>query len=206
MDLELVEPKSVEKVECLEVTETEAPVLIKLGELMIQKCTEWGGIGLAAPQIGVNKRMFVWQVGEDENGRNFQIVFNPKYFKDGKEVRMLEGCLSYKADHFIVERYKHITAVFYTFYEGKFLKVSKPISGIRAVVFQHETDHVNGTTIAMKGEKLDEEKNKEFIENIRKNEGLPPGARTGEAPAAMGNSGSATYSFEPNLTSAKENK
>ena len=48
--------------------------------------------------------------------------------------------------------------------------------------------------------------NKDFIENILKNEGLPPGARVGEAPAGIGNSGSATYSFEPNLTPPKENE
>src|SRR5271157_2390447 len=125
MELELVESKEVEKIECLEVSEIEAPVLIKLGEIMIQKCASWGGIGLAAPQVGVKKKMFVWQIGEDERGgASFQIVFNPKYFKNGKEIKMLEGCLSYKDDHYLVDRYKYITAVFYTFFEGKLLKVS----------------------------------------------------------------------------------
>ena len=198
MELELVDPKEVEKVECTDVIEAEAPTLIKLGEMMIQKCTEWGGIGLAAPQIGVKKRMFVWQIGEDERGRNFQIVFNPKYYKNGKEARMLEGCLSYKENHYIVNRHKYITAVFYTFYDGKFIKVSKQISGTRAIIFQHETDHVNGITIALKGEKLDEQKNKEFVESFQKSRNISAGAGNGETTSKNGGTtGGAIYGFEP---------
>jgi peptide deformylase len=195
-ELALSSKEDVENVFCEDVTELEAPEMIKLGEKMIEACAKWGGIGLAAPQIGIKKKMFVWTVGEDLNGRNFQIVFNPKYFVIGKKQMMLEGCLSYQTNHYLIERYKRINAYYYTFYNGKFLKIVKPLLGLKAVIFQHECDHINGQTIAMKGEVLDEEKNKAFIDSLKREE-TPP--QTKSEQTRLGG-GSADYSFTPNLT------
>jgi peptide deformylase len=194
-ELVLSPKEDVENVFCEDVTAEEALEMIKLGEKMIEACAKWGGIGLAAPQIGIKKKMFIWTVGEDLNGRNFQIVFNPKYFVIGKKQMMLEGCLSYASDHFLIERYKRINVYYYTFYNGKFMKVVKPLLGLKAVIFQHECDHINGQTIALKGERLDEEKNKSFIDSLK---GDIPSEEKQPAKEGAGTGGSASYSFEPN--------
>ena len=201
--MELTKKELIENIVSIEVTEEEAPALIKLGEEMIPFCVTHGGVGLAAPQIGTFKRMFIWQIKETNASEGYQIVFNPKYYKNGKQVRMLEGCLTYSQDHYFMERWKGITAVFYTFYEGKFYKVSRQINGIRAVIFQHECDHLDGKTIAVVGEKLDDEKNKSFIEDFQKRDalrrGIPeiPNNTTIQPKASIGGAGSATCSFEP---------
>lgn len=195
----LIESKFIENIICSEVITEEAPNLIKIGEEMIKFCVEKGGIGLAAPQIGLLKKMFIWRIGEDKEGQNFQIVFNPKFYKNGKETRMIEGCLSYGENHYIVKRWKNITAVFYTFHNGIFHKISRQLSGIRAVIFQHETWHIEGKTIAMEGEKLDEQKNSDFISTFQKreiNKNITSTKNDNKQEAAV--VGSALYSFEPN--------
>ena len=199
-DLALSPKEDVENVLCEDVTVEEAPEMIKLGEKMIEACAKWGGIGLAAPQVGIKKKMFIWTVGEDLNGRNFQIVFNPKYFVIGKKQMMLEGCLSYANSHFLIERYKRINAYYYSFFGGKFVKIVKPLLGLKAVIFQHECDHVDGQTIAMKGEKLDEEKNKAFIDSLKSD---IPSEKKEIPKEGTGAGGSAIYSFTPNLGDSK---
>jgi peptide deformylase len=164
--MELVKKELVENAVCTEVTEEEAPELIKTGEEMIKFCVSKGGVGLSASQIGINKKMFIWLIRENGSLNDFQIVFNPKYIKDGKEVRMIEGCLTYGEEHFLVNRYKYIRAIYYTFFQGKFKKVTVALSGMRSIVFQHETDHTNGITIAMKGETLSESQNNDFNEKF----------------------------------------
>jgi|WetSurMetagenome_2_1015567.scaffolds.fasta_scaffold47924_3 peptide deformylase len=205
--MNLAEPNFVEKIICTEVTDAEAPELIKLGEQMIQECTKLGGIGLAAPQIGIPKRMFVWRIGQTDDGNDmYQIVFNPKYYKDKKKTRMIEGCLSYKEKHFITERAKAVQAVYYTYAHEKMIKITNHLSGIKAVIFQHETDHVDGITIALNGEELSEQKNKEFVESFQRaqkirNSGsnIQNDDRNGSKESEiMGGGGSAAVEFVPN--------
>lgn len=103
------------------------------------------GIGLAAPQIGISKRMIAVHV-VDENGELFsEGIFNPKIISHSVEETCLEngeGCLS--VDREIpgqVPRYARIT-VKGTTLEGK--EVTLRLKGILSIVFQHEIDHLNG--------------------------------------------------------------
>jgi peptide deformylase len=204
--MELVDRKLVEGAVCEEVKLEDVPELIKLGEQMIKLSVTSGGVGLSASQVGVNKKMFVWQIKEFSTTQSYQIVFNPRFYKDGKQVKMLEGCLTYGDDHYLVDRWKGIRAVFDTFNGEKLVKITEHLTGVKAVIFQHETDHTNGETIATKGEKLSNDKNKEFNETIRRKETIrkgvarhtdvPSGEKSDKDVKSLG--GSASTSFEPN--------
>lgn len=94
------------------------------------------GLGLAAPQIGVNARAFVM--------RSEQIigVFNPRIVDRSTETIVLEeGCLSYPNLFVKIRRPKKIRAR-YTLPDGE--TVTRVFDGMTARVFQHETDHLNG--------------------------------------------------------------
>ncbi|CAM3691816.1 peptide deformylase [Mesobacillus zeae] len=103
------------------------------------------GIGLAAPQINVSKRMIAVHV-HDEKGSLFSYaLFNPKIVSHSVERSYLaagEGCLSVDEPFpGYVPRYARVT-VKGTDLEGKEVKLR--LRGLPAVVFQHEIDHLNG--------------------------------------------------------------
>ncbi|GLB60374.1 peptide deformylase [Cytobacillus sp. NCCP-133] len=102
------------------------------------------GIGLAAPQINVSKRMIAVHV--TDNGELFSYaLFNPKIISHSVQRSYLstgEGCLS--VDESIpgfVPRYAKIT-IKGTDLEGNDVKLR--LKGLSAIVFQHEIDHLNG--------------------------------------------------------------
>ena len=103
------------------------------------------GIGLAANQINVLKRMFALHL-EDENGELLSFVaINPKIVSHSVEKTYLpqgEGCLS--VDRNVpgyVPRYARITVKFFTV-EGEEKKIR--LKGLPAICFQHELDHLTG--------------------------------------------------------------
>ncbi|BFI98818.1 peptide deformylase [Priestia sp. Y58] len=103
------------------------------------------GIGLAAPQINVSKRMIGVHV-TDEKGKLYSYaLFNPKIISHSVEKTYLtggEGCLSVDQDiPGFVPRYARIT-VKGTTLEGEEVKIR--LKGLPAVVFQHEIDHLDG--------------------------------------------------------------
>jgi len=116
--------------------------LRKLIKNMRKKMIETDGVGLSANQVGLNKRMFVAQI-PDENGKpKFYSVINPEITKRSKETKtMNEGCLSVPNVYGPVERSEKITLEGENI-EGKDIKVKA--WGFLARVFQHEVDHLNG--------------------------------------------------------------
>ena len=101
------------------------------------------GVGLAAPQIGVNKQIFVAELlYEGEEDGIFYAAVNPKITNVSKEKEKLEeGCLSLPKLYGEVPRAKKIT-VEYLNEMGK--KKRLKASGLLARIFQHEIDHLNG--------------------------------------------------------------
>ena len=103
------------------------------------------GVGLAAPQIGLNKRIFA-VCAEDENGKLHKYALaNPKIISHSEELIYLpkgEGCLSLKQDiSGIVPRYKRLKIIGYNI-DSELIEIkAKDFIGI---VFQHEIDHLNG--------------------------------------------------------------
>lgn len=101
------------------------------------------GVGLAGPQIGINKQIFVAELiyeGE-ETGIKYSVI-NPKIISQSEEKEILEeGCLSLPKIFGETPRSKKIT-VEYLDEMGKKKKIKA--SGLLARIFQHEIDHLNG--------------------------------------------------------------
>lgn len=95
------------------------------------------GVGIAAPQMGIHKRIIIVDIG---NGP--QAIINPKIVsKSFSKVDSEEGCLSVPGVYGIVERHKKVKVKAYT-QEGK--KITIKTDGFPSIVLQHEIDHLNG--------------------------------------------------------------
>ncbi len=103
------------------------------------------GVGLAAPQIGVSKRVIVVEFGHetDENiPKQLYIVVNPEIVqKSKKKIMGIEGCLSVPGYAGEVNRAQVVTVLGQDA-TGKKIKIRA--DGWLARIFQHEIDHVNG--------------------------------------------------------------
>ncbi len=102
------------------------------------------GIGLAAPQVGVGKRVIVLDVSPvDESAKPLALI-NPEVVeREGKEESE-EGCLSVPDLTVKVQRAQKVVVSGYT-PAWKLIQVEA--NGILAVALQHEIDHLNGTLI-----------------------------------------------------------
>lgn len=105
-------------------------------------------VGIAAPQIGILKKMIVIFAG-DEHGKNHYFpVINPVITYRSKDLCYLpggEGCLS--VDRVVegyIHRSKKIVVEAYAFQNSKLKKVTLRLQGYLAIVFQHEYDHLDG--------------------------------------------------------------
>lgn len=99
------------------------------------------GVGIAAPQVGINRQLIVVQ-RFDKDEKPFEVYFNPQItaFSDSLHLRA-EGCLSIPGMRDMVERpwriqlkYQDLTGVWREEY----------VEGFTARIFQHEIDHLNG--------------------------------------------------------------
>ena len=99
------------------------------------------GIGIAAPQVGINKNVF-WVQRFDKEGEPFEFYINPKIIWRSALLRKgMEGCLSIPDFSSEVLRNYTIKLIYWD-KEGKFHE--EVVEGFTAVVFQHEYDHLNG--------------------------------------------------------------
>ena len=109
------------------------------------------GVGLAAPQIGVNKKMFAILSNDLEGKTWLMAVINPKIIKKSQELIYLpggEGCLSVDRETCgITPRHKRITveAHLYNLQTGVVEFKRFELRDYIAIVFQHEYDHLFGT-------------------------------------------------------------
>ncbi|MGG3891940.1 peptide deformylase [Metabacillus fastidiosus] len=103
------------------------------------------GVGLAAPQINISKRMIAIHIQDEKGIQHSYALFNPKIISHSVEKSYLtagEGCLS--VDRPIpgyVPRYSKIR-VRATTIDGE--EIELRLKGLVAIVFQHEIDHLNG--------------------------------------------------------------
>lgn len=102
------------------------------------------GVGLAAPQVGVLKRIIVIDIEQEEKGKqgNPLYLVNPEIiWNSGDKEICEEGCLSIPGQRAEVERFSSIK-VRYTDYNGKECEMLG--EGFLAVALQHEIDHLDG--------------------------------------------------------------
>ena len=128
------------------IQEDELPLAKEIaGQLYLSLEPHFPAAGLAAPQIGINKAVFIYSF--DRNPEHFEMVINPVLTPVGEEkAEGWEGCFSTmlcKTDLKValVSRYEKIQ-VSYLDAEGK--RVEKVLDGFEAKVFQHEYDHLQG--------------------------------------------------------------
>lgn len=95
------------------------------------------GVGLAAPQIGIGKRIFVIDVGD---GEPFALV-NPVLVKGWREIEDSEGCLSVPGVYMPVKRYEKVK---FSGRNEKDRAVTIEATGLLARALQHELDHLDG--------------------------------------------------------------
>lgn len=128
----------------------------KLGWELTKTCLENDGIGLAAPQIGVFKNVFITVgfVKPDFWGfdGSFHMYINPKLTVEKKwgeiSTSFPEGCLSVPGETYNIHRMRNISIDYYYFDKNKKLKRSmEKLTGYPSRVFQHEFDHLLGTNI-----------------------------------------------------------
>ena len=99
------------------------------------------GIGLAAPQVGIMKRIVVIDIKEKDKSNPITFI-NPKIVKKSKETFVNEeGCLSIPDFFANVERYKEVEVQWLN--ENGDLK-SANYNGLMSICIQHEIDHLNG--------------------------------------------------------------
>ncbi len=110
---------------------------------MIEVMYDEPGIGLAAPQVGENVRLFVIDTewSDEEIGRNPLVVINPEISEREGRITWDEGCLSVPDYNAVVERDAKITLLGLDL-EGK--PIVERAEGLRAVCIQHEVDHLDG--------------------------------------------------------------
>lgn len=119
---------------------------------------EANGVGLAAPQIGVSKRIFVYEIG-DTGPRT---LINPVIEKVEGEWEHEEGCLSVPGMWFHITRAKRVRVRGYDL-DGK--EVSYEGEDMEAKLFQHEVDHLDGKLLL---ERLDAAQRKEAMRELRR--------------------------------------
>ncbi len=124
------------------------------------------GIGLAATQVDVHKRLLVADVSQEKNEP--QVLINPEILeKDGVAVTE-EGCLSVPGYFEEVERAEHIR-VRYLDRDGN--AVEQDAEGLLAVCIQHEIDHLNGRLFV---DYLSEAKRQRIRKKLEKDRRLQP--------------------------------
>ena len=130
--------------------------LVKLADDMVATMYDAPGMGLAAPQVGVEKRLFVYDVGEGAKA-----IVNPVIVEGDGEWAFDEGCLSVPGLSWEIVRPKRIHLVGHDLAGNE---VSIEADEIEARCFQHELDHLDGVLLL---ERLDADTRKAALKTIR---------------------------------------
>lgn len=146
-----------------EITEF-GPSLERLAQDMLETMEDAGGVGLAANQIGVTKRIFVFDCSHFQHGLRGAVI-NPEWEAVGEEMQLgTEGCLSIPGISQPTERFSTVRL---RGYDPQGRPVSMLASGLMARCIQHETDHLDGVLFL---QRLSDELRKESMKTIRQAE------------------------------------
>ncbi|MDA8048031.1 MAG: peptide deformylase [Actinomycetota bacterium] len=140
-----------------EVTDIDAK-LVQLAEDMVHTMHDAHGLGLAAPQVGIQKRLFVYQLPEQEP----VAIINPVIADSRGEWEYEEGCLSIPGLFFPIVRPKEILLTGFDL-DGKELSIEA--DEVEARCFQHELDHLDGRLLLSV---LDKDQKKEAMRELRR--------------------------------------
>jgi peptide deformylase len=130
--------------------------LVRIAEDMIETMYAAPGVGLAATQVGIERRLFVYDVGDGP-----QVIVNPTVNESRGEWEFEEGCLSVPELHWNIVRPKEVHLTGFDL-DGN--EVSIDADEYLARVFQHELDHLDGVLLL---ERLQPEERKQAMKILR---------------------------------------
>jgi peptide deformylase len=132
--------------------------IARLVEGMVETLHAANGVGLAAPQVGVQKRLFVYELRDGEP----VTIINPTIVESRGEWEYQEGCLSIPGLYFPIVRPKEIHL---TGWDLAGHEVSIEADEIEARCFQHELDHLDGRLLL---DVLDKAQRKDALRELRR--------------------------------------
>ncbi|MDD3420315.1 MAG: peptide deformylase [Candidatus Gastranaerophilales bacterium] len=125
------------------------------------------GVGLAAPQIGENLRVFVIDVADEDAPPNPIVFINPKIIKKEGAVNSYEGCLSFPEAYTNVRRYANVKVKAMDS-SGRSFVLEATDGSLLARAIQHEFDHLDGVLF------VDHARNRFETDSVLKEHNLPP--------------------------------
>ena len=134
---------------------------------MLDTMYSQNGVGLAAPQIGENLRVFVIDVSTGNEPLNPMVFINPKIIKKSGACISHEGCLSFPEAYTDVKRYEYVMVKALDTNGRSFVMEAKEGS-LLARAIQHEIDHLDGVLF------IDHSINRFEPEEVLKKYKLPP--------------------------------
>jgi peptide deformylase len=140
-----------------EVTEIDGRLALLVDD-MVETMYAAPGVGLAAPQVGIQKRVFVYDLGDGDGPK---VVVNPTVSESRGEWTYEEGCLSVPGLSWPIVRPKEVHL---TGWDLQGNEVSVEADEFDARVFQHEVDHLDGVLLV---ERLDDDQRKEAMRVLR---------------------------------------
>jgi len=139
--------------------------LVQLTDEMFKVMYEAPGIGLAAPQIGVQRQVFVYDIDEER-----KVILNPQIVESSGEWVYDEGCLSIPGLYVEMVRPKRVLVRGINL-DGN--QVELELTGLLATCMQHEIDHLNGVLMF---DRMTLDQRKEAIKVYRAREDQPKDA------------------------------
>lgn len=140
-----------------EVTDIDGKLVALANDMLTTMYAE-PGIGLAAPQVGVSKRFFVYDLGE---GAGAEALVNPVIAESDGEWLFEEGCLSVPGLHWDIVRPKTIHVTGYDL-DGN--EVSLEADELLSRLIQHELDHLDGVLLL---DHLEGDERKQAMKTVR---------------------------------------
>lgn len=146
--------------------------LAGLAEAMIESMYEAVGLGLAAPQVGVRKRLFTYDVGEGP-----QVLVNPEIVETKDELVFEEGCLSVPGFRFEITRPKLVTVRGVDLHGREVVVEGDDVLGR---LLLHEVDHLDGVLLL---DRLEPDVRKRALRALRDQDLVSTARSPGDTPA-----------------------
>ncbi len=138
------DPKLREIAEPVEQVDDEVRRLV---EDMAETMYDAPGVGLAATQVGVKKRVFIIDIADEDEPSNLQVFINPEIVRREGTQSWKEGCLSFPEISEEIKRAEQVTVRALDLSGAEFELAA---DGLLAVAVQHENDHLDGVLMVDK--------------------------------------------------------
>src|SRR5665213_933145 len=133
------------------LTEIADPIFQQLLDDMFETMYHAPGIGLAAPQVNISKRVFTVDLQDDDSQHGPLVVINPKFTLTEGEIEATEGCLSVPGMVGEMTRFEHVVC---TGLDRAGKKLQLDATGLFARCLQHEMDHLDGVLYIDKAQNI----------------------------------------------------